>query len=208
MARKTIITIIALIAVLGILYWIQQSRDNDDASASTVQSVSAYNQTKNADATTVSANPNDVLVYTLTVRNTSDDVVSGYVVETNIEDISELATLTDAQGANYNENTKSLLWTPLDIPANGEIQKTFSVKVKDSLPTDSDLIMTTTYNNEVIVSVAKSQVAGSNNPGPVPTPKAPYKAPTSGPSTWFAVLLALTFTMGIIMYRAGKKINA
>jgi uncharacterized repeat protein (TIGR01451 family) len=212
MAKKTIITAIVLIAVLALLFWYQQSRKDDDVSDQTQLSISVFNQTRNADGSTVAASPKDVLVYTLTVQNTSDDAISGYVVETSIDDISELATLTDAAGANYNATTNALMWTPLDIPANGSIEKTFTVRVKDTLPTDSDFVMTTSFGGEVAVNVASQPVAvnptptPTPNPTPTPTPS-PYQAPTTGPSAWFAALLAVMFTVGILMYRAGKKIN-
>lgn len=211
MAKKTIITAIVLIGVLALLFWYQESRKDDDVSDKTQLSISVFNQTKNADGSTVNAAPKDVLVYTLSVQNTSDDTISSYVVETSIDDISELATLTDAAGANYNATTNALMWTPLDIPANGSIEKTFTVRVKDTLPTDSDFVMTTSFGGEVAVNVA-NEVAVTPTPTPTPnqTPAptpSPYKAPTTGPSAWFALLLAIMFTGGILMYRAGKKIN-
>lgn len=212
MAKKTIITAIVLIAVLGLLFWYQQSRKDDDVSDQVQLSVSVFNQTRNADGSTVAAAPKDALVYTLTVQNISDDSISGYVVETSIDDISELATLTDAAGANYNATTNALMWTPLDIPANGSIEKTFTVRVKDTLPTDSDFVMTASFGGEVAVNVASQPVAVNPTPTPAPnqTPAptpSPYQAPTTGPSAWFAALLAIMFTAGILMYRAGKRIN-
>lgn len=215
MARKTIVTVVVLLALLGLLYWYQSSRDNDATAGQTELSTTVFNRTKNADAQTVTANPRDELVYTLNVRNTSDETVSGYVVETSIDDISELATLIDAQGANYNASTNSLMWTPLDIPANGSIEKQFTVRVKESLPSDSDLMMTVTYGNESLVSVSRETVAVTPTPSqtPAPTPSQtpavtpPYKAPTSGPSAWFAFLLAIAFTAGVILYKTAKSIS-
>ncbi len=212
MARKTIITVIVLLGILALLFWYQQSREEDNSSENTELSVSVFNTTKNADATTVTASPEDNLTYTLTVRNTGDETISGYVVETNISDLSELAVLTDAQGANYNASTNSLMWTPLDIPVNGSIEKQFTVRVKPTLPTDSDLMMSVTFNNEVIVSVAPA-VAANPTPTPSQTPtqtpaQPPYKAPTTGPSMWFAFILAVTFTLGVLLFRASKRISA
>jgi hypothetical protein len=210
MARKTIITVVALLALLGLLYWFQQTRENDDNTADTELSVSVFNRTKNADAIGVTASPKDELVYTLSVRNTSDDTISGYVVETNIDDVSELATLIDAQGANYNASTNSLMWTPLDIPAEGSIEKQFTVRVKDTVPSDSDYMISVTYGNEALVAVAKpGEVAATPTPTPTktPAPAPTYQAPTTGPSAWFAFLLAMMFTAGVILYRASKKIS-
>jgi hypothetical protein len=196
---------------LGLLYWYQQTRNDGDASEDTQLSISVFNQTKNQDGASVSANPADLLTYTLTVQNTSDDTLAGYVVETSIDDISELATLTDAAGANFNAATNALMWTPLDIPGQGSIQKQFTVRVKDSLPTDSDFVMTASFGGEVATTVSNTPVATPNTPArtPAPTPVSPsYQAPTTGPSFWFAFLLAIAFTAGIVLYRAAKSIQA
>lgn len=211
--KKIILTIVLLLAVGTLVFWYFENRSNDsDVSENTVLSTTVYNQTKSADAVTVTANPNDVIVYTLTVSNTSEDVIPGYVVETNIGDLSELANLTDAAGANYNANTNSLMWTPLDIPAEGSITKEFTVRVKENLPAGSDLLMTLSFNNEVAVAVAPAQVAGNANPTPTPNPtpgpSPSYAAPTTGPSLWFAILLGLVFTVGLLLYRTARRMNA
>jgi hypothetical protein len=207
MARRTLITIVILLVVAALIFWYQQSRKDEDVAEDVTQSISAFNRTKNVDATTVTAAPNDELVYSLKVQNDTDEIISSYVVDTNIEDISELATLIDAQGANYNASTNSLTWTPQDIPANGAIERQFTVRVKENLPSDSDLLISARYNNEVLVSVGRGGVAVT--PSPSPTPVAPpYKAPTTGPSAWFAFLLAIAFTAGIVLYRAAKNIQA
>lgn len=213
MAKKIIIAV-AVVAVIGALvFWYQDSQKNDDVDGRTQLSLTVFNQTKNADGATVTAAPQDVLVYTLTARNTSDDTISGYVVETNIDDISQLATLTDAAGANYNASTNSLMWTPLDIPANDQIEKTFTVRIKETLPSDSDMMMSATFGNETLVAVS-TEATPAPTPTPTPTQTAsnggqtpPYQAPTTGPSAWFAFVLAILFTGGIVMYRLGKRIN-
>lgn len=208
MAQRTIIVILLVIAIVAVVVWAVQRNNDDSVSEDTLTSVSVFNQTKNGDATITGANPKDILVYTLTVQNNTDKVVSGYVVETNIGDLGELSTLTDAQGANYNASNNSLMWTPLDVPANGSIEKQFSVRVKDTLPTNSDLLMSVRFNNEVSVSVAQPVAVT-----PAPTPSnatdrpSSYQAPTTGPSLWFAFLLALTFTAGVVLYRAATKIK-
>jgi hypothetical protein len=207
MARKTIITVLVLAVALALLYWYQQSRDDAGNGDAAALGISVFNQTKNQDALAVTANPQDVLVYTLTVENPTDEAISGYVVETSIDDLSELATLTDAAGANYNAATNALMWTPLDVPAEDTIQKQFSVRIKDSLPADSDLLMTASFGNEIAVTVSNGTTAApvpTPNPGVTPS----YEAPTTGPSLWFAVLLALSFTTGIVLYRAAKSIKA
>ena len=163
-------------------------------------SISAFNQTKNLDAATTQAAPNDVVVYTLTAQNQTDEVISGHVLEINIEDISKQAILIDAQGANYNSQANSLIWTPLDIPSKGSIEKKFTVRIKDPLPDENDLVMTAKFNNEVNVHLIKRQVAGIDNTPP-PAPPSSYSSPTTGASGWLAILLALAATSGILVFR-------
>jgi hypothetical protein len=207
MAKRTILIIVALLVLLALLFWYQQANKDNDANASVIQTVSVFNKTKNADATTIPANAGDELVYTLNVQNTSDEVISSYVVETNIADASELATLTDAQGANYNAGTNSLTWTPLDIPGNGSIERQFTVRVKDTLPAESDLLISVRYDNEVLVNVTRTAVVTPiPKPTPSPTPS-PFTAPRTGPSVWFAFILAIAFTAGIVLYKASKSIK-
>lgn len=199
MTLKTLIGVIVLLVVLGIIVGIQQLRKKTEEQPAALFSVTAFNQTKNSDATATPASPNEVLVYTLSARNQSDKVISGYVLEINIEDISKLAILIDAQGANYNSQTNSLIWTPLDIPANGSIEKQFTVRIKDPLPADSDRLMTAKFNNEINVQVLPQQVAGIDN-GVTPPPSS-YSAPTTGPSGWLAILLASAAMSGILILR-------
>ncbi len=209
MAKKTIATVIVLLLILGGLYWYQQSKKDSNDSTDVDLSVSVYNQTKNADGAAVTASPKDSLVYTLHVENNTNKDIKDYVVETSIDDISQQATLIDAQGASFDAGNNSIMWTPLDVPANGSIEKQFTVRVKDTLSEDSDLVMTVSFGNELAVSTVRT-ASPSTNPGPTPVPvvaKPPYKAPVSGPSAWFAFLLAISFTAGIVLYRTAKRIS-
>jgi len=187
---RTIIAVVVLVIILAIIFIVQSQRKEGNDNENVVTSLSVYNQSKDTDASTVSANPGDILVYNLKVENTSNDKAEGYVTEVNIADITELATLIDAQGANYNSDTNSLVWTPLDIEPNSTIEKSFTVRVKEELPTSSDLTLTTKFNNEVAVNVDR----GSTTPKPSPTPTPGATAPKAGISENLAYGLALIVT--------------
>jgi hypothetical protein len=198
-----IILIIALLGGAGFWIWkINQDQKPDAADITT--SVTAFNQTKNADAATVSASARDVIVYTLTVSNQGDKVYPGYVVEVNIGDLTQSATLIDAQGANYNSTNNSLVWTPLDVPASGSFDKKFTVRVKDAQDANADYVMSVSYPNELDINIDRP----SAEPTPTPTPNPPYSAPATGPSAIIVLMLAAGFTLGFLLFRQARRMGS
>jgi uncharacterized repeat protein (TIGR01451 family) len=75
----------------------------------------AFNETQKKDATTVVANPGDIITYTLTVENKGTGTAAGFVVEDDISDIIELAELTALYGGTFNINTGMIRWPAVDI---------------------------------------------------------------------------------------------
>jgi hypothetical protein len=197
-----VILIIALLGGAGFWIWkIEQDKKSDSSDITT--SVAAFNQTKNADAATVSASARDVIVYTLTVANAGDKVYPGYVVEVNIGDITQSATLIDAQGANYNSINNSLVWTPLDVPASGSFDKKFTVRVKDAQDANADYSMSVSYSNELAIGIDRPAA----EPAPAPTPNPPYSAPPTGPSSFIILMLAAGFTLGFLLFRQARRMS-
>jgi hypothetical protein len=208
---RVVVIIIIILLLIGGGYWIWKLSQEDTDGSEVVTRISAFNQTKNADAITVNASARDVIVYTLTVENTTDDVVQGYEVTADIADITDAATLIDAQGANYNSSNNSLVWTPLDVPANGSFDKKFTVRVKDAQSAGSDYVMTARFNNELVINIDRGSVAATPTPQPTPAPSptpSPYQAPTTGPSVFVVALIAAGFTLGFILFRFARRLNA
>jgi hypothetical protein len=193
MSRRIIIAIIVLVLVVAGIIWFASSRDNETLTP--VLSVSATNQTKNKPAADQTANAGDVIVYTLTAENQEDEVIEGYVMEVNISEITNSASLVDASGAAYNAGTNSLVWTPMDIPANESIAKQFSVRVNPLNAGSTGSTMKVRFNNEIAINVSStpSTSGASQQPG--------YIAPTSGPSEWIAVMLAIIATISFLAIR-------
>lgn len=131
-----------------------------------VQSKSAYNQTQKIDATQRAAGSGDVIEYTLVTKNTGN-TDTDYVVKDGISDILEYANVSNisdggSQIAGTTGNDAELVSYPsAKIAAGGEIVRTFTVKVKDPLPTNAangyhfDDKMYNVYGNEVIVYIAR-----------------------------------------------------
>lgn len=217
MTRRTILAVLVLLVILGLIYLVQNSKDkNDDKQVAkdVIFSATAFNQTKNQDAGVQPATKDDVIAYTLNIENPGDKVISGYIVECNIADLQELGTLLDADGANYNPTTGSLIWTPIDIPQDGSIQKKITVRVKHDLPLNSDLVMTLKFGNETTVAISRAAVAGETIPkgagaspdGSTRGASVSYASPQTGPGSWVSLMLALFSTSGFYLYRFKRKL--
>lgn len=157
-----------------------------------VLSKKAYNVTRNVDATTVVAQSNDIIRYTITVQNTGNATATGYVFVDNVADVLQLAQLQDFPGASF-DLLHNLKWAAQDIPANSTVEKTFTVKVNATHPAGTDNIMTNTFGNTVNVQVNKGTVAGA------------FVAPTTGAGTNMAIALSLATLVAFVAYRNREK---
>ena len=190
---RTIAVIIVLLALVGVGIWAyQRGKKNNEQTATPVLSVSS---------STTTAKPTDTVVFTLIAENQTDEVIPGYVMEVNISEVTDKSVLVDAQGASYNSATNSLIWTPLDIPANGNIQKQLSVRVNPLAASATNTTMRIKFNNEATVALTNPVVAGNNV-------DQPYIAPTTGPSSFVSLWLALSATAMIAGLRKFRLIRA
>jgi hypothetical protein len=203
MSKRAIISLLVVALIVGAIIWLVNRRDKENPTP--VLSVSAYNQTKDRPATDTNANPQDVIVYTLTADNQNDDVIEGYVMEANISEITSKASLIDASGAAYNSGTNSLVWTPLDIPAHESISKQFSVRINPLPSGTTTSEMKIKFNNELTISVSSTPTTSGSVTTPSPTPI--RQAPVSGPAEWLPILLAVLATSGFIAVRKYKLVK-
>lgn len=152
----------------------------------------AYNLTQGVDATTVSANPADIITYTLYYKNTGQTTTNSVIIEDNIADIKELADVTNTGEALSINGV--IRYAAIDVGAGVEISRTFQVKVKEAslFPLGSDLVMTNIYGNEIRIPVRKPQIAGTITP------------PRTGAGEWLAVAMAGFVTAGIWIARRKK----
>jgi uncharacterized repeat protein (TIGR01451 family) len=150
----------------------------------------AQNVTRGVDATTVAAEPGDLITYTLVTENRGNAPVQLYSVEDPIHDILELAELQTFMGAVLNYGNNSLKWEPVDIGPGGKVEKTFTVKVRQS-PTikTSDYVMTNVYGNTVNVNVKK-----------------PFVSPPTGSPITLSLALSIMATAGFVAYKKGFRL--
>jgi hypothetical protein len=210
MNRNRTIGVVILLIVVALISWFAYRKHKDNTTTTNPNlSVAAYNTTQNADVAAVTSHPKDNIAFTLTAANPSDKVISGFVIEVGISDVTKNATLIDAQGANYDSGSNSLVWTPLDIPANGSIQKQFTVRVKDTLPANTaDRVIKLTYSNQVVVNlnVSNPSTSPTGRPGTVGTGST-YHAPKTGIPGWISFYLAAFITFGIMLVRMANKLG-
>ncbi len=94
----------------------------------------AANQTqniRNADGTMAQAN--DVVIYTLSVKNKGTQTVKAFVVEENVTDLLEYADLINIDTGDIDvKNT--IRWAKQDIAPGATLQKQITVKIKDPVP--------------------------------------------------------------------------
>lgn len=152
----------------------------------------AFNLTKNVDATTAPADPGDIITYTLYYKNTGGITLNNVVIEDSIHDVLELAEITNQGGA---VSVNSVIrYSPVIVQPGVEIARTFQVRVRHQslFPASSDLFMTNIYGNEVRVQVRRPTLTGVTTP------------PRTGPGEWISVGLAGLATAGYWLYRRKK----
>ncbi|MBX4187918.1 MAG: DUF11 domain-containing protein [Candidatus Doudnabacteria bacterium] len=149
-----------------------------------VLSKKAYNVTQNRDATTVTARRGDVITYTLVVENTGSSTAQNYVFQDNLADILQLADMNGFAPANFDSAAKTLTWPSVDISGNSKVERSFSVKVKNPIPSGTDYVMTNFFGNEVRVNVER-----------------PFVAPPTGTASTLSFVFALATVGGYFFYR-------
>jgi hypothetical protein len=97
-------------------------------------SKSGVNNTQNnADATTVKANGGDTITFTLRADNAGK--TAGITDMTDsLTDTLEYADLVDNGGGTFDQNAGTLSWGKVSVPAGGSITRTFTVRVKNPIP--------------------------------------------------------------------------
>jgi len=118
-----------------------------------VLSKKAFNQTQNVDATTTVARSADLIVYTLVVDNRGNAPANNFVFQDDLSDVLQLSMLQSFGDGQFYAGTLTLQWAPVTIPANGHVEKTFTVKVNNTFPAGSDYTMTNTFGNTINVRV-------------------------------------------------------
>ncbi len=143
----------------------EQSQSSQDTAACVAVNKTAGNVTTgtaNADGTT--AQPNDVINYTLYAQNNGKAVVKQFTFQESLSDVLDYADVTDLHGGTLSDD-KTATWPAVDIAAGQTATVQVTVKVKDPIPqtpTDPgdpghfDLVMTNVYGSTINIKVPGS----------------------------------------------------
>lgn len=114
-----------------------------------------------ADAGRSSAQPNDVLTYTLFADNHSQSAVQGFVMQDDLQDVLDYTTVVDLYGGKLDQNG-TVSWPADTIAANSTLTHKVTVRVKnplpsgDAQPTDPrrfNYILTNVYGNQLDINL-------------------------------------------------------
>lgn len=159
-----------------------------------VLSKSAFNNTKNVDATSVPANKEDFITYTLTATNNGNGMGSNFVFSDDLTNVLNYASMVSLNGGTMNGQT--ITWPAVNIAANSSVKESFEVRVNFTLPASyNNLQLVNTFGNTVTIQI--------NNPTVI-TPV--ITSPKTGPAeeTAYSVGFATLLTLGF--YLARKKL--
>lgn len=119
-----------------------------------------------ADANGTTAQPGDVILYTLYARNNGKVAVKAFNFQETISDVLDYADVADLRGGTL-DNYGVVSWPPTPINTGQTVQEQFTVKVKNPIPSTPvdptnpnhfDLIMTNVYGNTINIKVPSPPV--------------------------------------------------
>jgi uncharacterized repeat protein (TIGR01451 family) len=155
----------------------------------------------NANNTTVKAG--DIIKYTLTVKNSAVAKVKDFTVQENLSDVLDYANTADLNGGQVKSNGL-LTWPALDIPANGSVQKHFTVQIKNPIPKTAPAaddpqgfngIMTNVYGSTVNIKVQQPTVV-------VASKTVATALPNTGPGMGIIIMSIIAILAGYFYARS------
>jgi fimbrial isopeptide formation D2 family protein len=158
-----------------------------------VYSKRAWNDTKNADATSQIASREDYITYTLTATNSGNSPANSFIITDDLSQVLPYADMVDNGGGVLSGNVIS--FPGITIPANGSVSKSFKVRVKFSLASNLSYSMVNTYGNTITVRINTPQVLGA------------FVAPkTGGPTVGLASIFGSLMAGGLAVIRNRRKV--
>lgn len=163
----------------------------------------ARNDTKNiANADGTVADPANVIIYTLTVKNSGDGDYKNFVFDENLNDVLEYADMNDFGGGTLT-STNHLVWPARTVAAGQTQTVSFAVKVKSPIPSTPqsssdpasfDLCMANVFFDKSVTICVKAPVSKQ-------VEAATTTLPNTGPGTSLMVTFGIVAMVGYFFAR-------
>jgi uncharacterized repeat protein (TIGR01451 family) len=159
-----------------------------------------------ANANGTMAKPGDQITYTLTIHNSSDTAVSKVIMQEDLYDVLQYAKVVSLSGGTI-DKAGQVTWSPVNVPAQGSVQKTIVVRVKDTLPdTPSpasnpgsfDMMMTNVFGDTINIKLPPSITKT--------TETVTQSLPNTGPGE--SLTVAVLFTVFVSYFFARSRLFA
>jgi hypothetical protein len=181
----------------------EQSQNNNEAEC-IILNKRASNITHNIpDANGTIAQPGDIIVYTLSAKNTSKNtMIKKFIMEENISDVLEYADIVNLHGGTKDDRN-IVRWPATDIRPEQTIEKQLTVRVKNPLPQTPtsvsnpgsfDMTLTNVYGTTVNIKLPPSITKT--------TEQVTTNLPNTGPGETVAVGLSVTVVVGYFFARS------
>lgn len=177
--------------------------------ASTKTAENITQKLSNADTLKKKANGGDVILYTLTTRNSTSYDRTNYTITDKIGDILDYAdvdlTFLAKSGGRYDSDTKTVIWANQTVKAGKDLAVTFRVTIKNPVPatnqpstlsTSFDCVISNAYGSEVSIPINCPLVKSAEY--------LTTTLPNTGPGT--SVAIGVTFTVFIGYFFARSRL--
>jgi uncharacterized repeat protein (TIGR01451 family)/LPXTG-motif cell wall-anchored protein len=154
-----------------------------------IRSKKVTNERTGQAGTSVSAQREDFLIYSLSTTNNGNGVSNGFVISDDLSGILPYADIVDLNGGTLNGNV--ITYPSLNFAVGETVIKTFRVRVKYHLAQNQSYSLQNTYGNLVTVTI----------PGGTT-----FVAPKTGSSATSAAVFAGLLTSGFVAYRKRRQI--
>ena len=180
-----------------------QSQTINDKTACLVLRKTVSNVTQHlGDANGTTANSGDTLTYTLYAKNTGKVTVPKFVIQEDISDVLDYATVVDLHGGSLDNKTNVVSYAAQDIKAGQTASQQITVKVKAPIPSTPasssdpahfDMTMTNVYGNTTNVKLPPTVIKT--------TEQAVTTLPNTGPGTGLFISFAVALVAGYFLAR-------
>ena len=178
------------------------SSNSADALACISESKTAADTTQNwPDANGKTAQPNDVIVYTLYAKNTGKAVVPDFEMRESLSDVLDYATPVDLNGGTLDTTTGDVTWPKVDIKAGATLSHQITVKVKSPIPETPPSVSDPSHFDRVMCNVYGNSICINLPPSIVHT-IVTNSLPNTGPGTGLFIAGAIVILAGYFYSRS------